>query len=585
MRIAFCIISAFAFAFASSVAAQINPPERPIVFVPGIVGSVLSDSDGEIVWGNLASLRGSRFERLNLLPENGEAERLVASDILRAIPLVFGAFEIGLYGDLVEFLTGEEGRLASRAVSGQVGEYVEGETLFVFPYDWRRSNFANARALNDFIEDNIPSGEYDLIAHSMGGLVTRIMLSGRAPAPLCTDPRAQTQLSHDDLWRVCDAIYGTSPDGQWPSEAFVGPYSATDRLHAFYEIAVPHYGSVNVASTYADGWGLLTDILIGSKRDLQNIILSMASPWELVPTYANCCARGAEGEAGRFPVPQPDLEYWLTYVLAFGGTTCPYTNCALKEEIARNGLENRAIIDDIMGEGLPRSVDFIHVIIGRQVRETRETMYIAQDSTGDGDGLTFRVGPRGDGTVHEESARLPDVAQNGVSANNGFAERVEHGFIAGDEQITTYIYNTLINRVRGRVQAVAAPVLPFSGGTVRDIGLIAEPNILLPGIPFDIRLTLTQDQSRPFDRDRAQSLEPRISFALLTDSSPASTNIDATRVSPLRYDAEASLPVAGYFEYTEADYVLEAPGIYEITVADPSGQPLGKRFVFVLEEE
>jgi len=135
--------------------------DRKLVFVPGIVGSILSTPDEEVVWGNVSSIRGSQFQRMNLLPASGAPEELVANDVLRDIPLVFGAFEVGLYGDMINFLTGKTSFFDSRTSRAMMGDFVEGDDFFVFPYDWRRSNFANAVALHDFIETNIPDGQYD----------------------------------------------------------------------------------------------------------------------------------------------------------------------------------------------------------------------------------------------------------------------------------------------------------------------------------------------------------------------------------------------------------------------------------------
>lgn len=52
--------------------------------------------------------------------------------------------------------------------------YIENNSFFVFPYDWRRPLSILAERLNAFINEKIPPGEkVNLVGHSMGGLVAR----------------------------------------------------------------------------------------------------------------------------------------------------------------------------------------------------------------------------------------------------------------------------------------------------------------------------------------------------------------------------------------------------------------------------
>lgn len=52
--------------------------------------------------------------------------------------------------------------------------YVEGTNLFVFPYDWRKNLDRLADDLNSFIESkNLGADKFDIVGHSMGGLVAR----------------------------------------------------------------------------------------------------------------------------------------------------------------------------------------------------------------------------------------------------------------------------------------------------------------------------------------------------------------------------------------------------------------------------
>ena len=56
--------------------------------------------------------------------------------------------------------------------------YREGDTLFVFPYDWRLNITTNALLLKQKIDDVRQNGKVDIIAHSMGGLVSKLYIRG-----------------------------------------------------------------------------------------------------------------------------------------------------------------------------------------------------------------------------------------------------------------------------------------------------------------------------------------------------------------------------------------------------------------------
>lgn len=146
------------------------------------------------------------------------------------LPLVFGTINIGFYSGLIDFLVGERSIFDSAAQREILGNYTEGTDLFVFAYDWRRSNFANAVLLNDFVRANIPAGEdFDIVAHSMGGLLTRAFLSDLRPQDFCTDPEVETDLPPETREATCAAAYGSLGDGDGAAS---GPTTAFPRRRA-----------------------------------------------------------------------------------------------------------------------------------------------------------------------------------------------------------------------------------------------------------------------------------------------------------------------------------------------------------------
>ncbi len=129
-----------------------------VILVPGIMGSVLQDGD-QIIWpGSLLEL---------LLPYSHMTELLnpglQATDVIRNVSIS------SQYQDLIDSL-------------GSCGfsEQMQPATLKVFPYDWRKDNTLAARNLADSIDDMAYKlgidAEINLVAHSMGGLVSRCYL-------------------------------------------------------------------------------------------------------------------------------------------------------------------------------------------------------------------------------------------------------------------------------------------------------------------------------------------------------------------------------------------------------------------------
>jgi hypothetical protein len=126
-------------------------PQRPLIFIPGILGSVLSDSQG-VVWGNRYSF--VNFAKLELpIDQSAHKTQLHAPGLIESIQIL-GPWKVHQYDGLLKALS-------------EIG-YVEGKDLFVFAYDWRRSNFDTARDLESFIKHtkNLDGKEFDLLCHS-----------------------------------------------------------------------------------------------------------------------------------------------------------------------------------------------------------------------------------------------------------------------------------------------------------------------------------------------------------------------------------------------------------------------------------
>ncbi len=213
-------------------------PKTPVVIVPGIVGSNLCEAPsqnggapGKQLWGAGLFYMG-RLKQLNLPLDEKAGSPVVPCGLLEKFA-VLGPFEIGVYSGLTRFLK-ESG-------------YLENESLFIFDYDWRQSNFDTAELLRKRIEQikaQTHSEKVSIVAHSMGGIVSRIYLQS------------------------------------------LGGNTSVD---AMVFLGTPHQGATQVMRTANDGWGWLPNWFAGGEDVIREVMFSWPSVYELIP-LAKCCA-------------------------------------------------------------------------------------------------------------------------------------------------------------------------------------------------------------------------------------------------------------------------------------------------------
>ena len=103
--------------------------------------------------------------------------------------------EIGVYGALLKALENQGGYRRGDIDAPQPDG--DRDTYYLFAYDWRRDNVESARRLAEKIAEikrrtNRPDLRFDIIAHSMGGLIARYfamygdadVLGDRQPPPI-----------------------------------------------------------------------------------------------------------------------------------------------------------------------------------------------------------------------------------------------------------------------------------------------------------------------------------------------------------------------------------------------------------------
>ncbi len=168
------------------VAARRDDPDIPLtVLVPGILGSQLVAPDGTQVWFNFGNAVGAHDLALPFRVPLAEArDELCPAGLLgidTILPRLFGFTE---YADVT--------RLLEEAGFARTGRHPlrPGAAYHWFTYDWRRDLVESARRLGEALDEladslGDPQARFNLVGHSMGGLVARYYLryGGAEPGP------------------------------------------------------------------------------------------------------------------------------------------------------------------------------------------------------------------------------------------------------------------------------------------------------------------------------------------------------------------------------------------------------------------
>jgi len=184
--------------------AQYHMPDRnPVIVIPGILGSKLFDRDSQrTVWG--------AFEPESVDPTTAEGARLISLPVEGDRQLselrdgvepngVLDKVHVNLFGVPLN-IRAYAGILTTLGAGGYRDEALglhaidygnDHFTCFQFDYDWRRDNVESAKRLKRFIEEKRAyvqqaykdrygiekaAVKFDIVAHSMGGLVARYFL-------------------------------------------------------------------------------------------------------------------------------------------------------------------------------------------------------------------------------------------------------------------------------------------------------------------------------------------------------------------------------------------------------------------------
>lgn len=224
---------------------QTRTGKRPIIVIPGILGSQLVNRrTGEVVWPN-AFRSSTDGLGLPISPDlAANRDDLVPERIIETAKLARYAPEVYVYYKLLDALRQYGGyRDGDWDNPGPQGDH---DTLYVFAYDWRRDNVESARELVRRIEAlkeklHRPDLRFNIVAHSMGGLVARYAARyGDADLPTADAAPVVTWAGARDINKIF--MFGTPNEGSMDALAtLLEGYSVSEGLrpplHLFKKIS------------------------------------------------------------------------------------------------------------------------------------------------------------------------------------------------------------------------------------------------------------------------------------------------------------------------------------------------------------
>ncbi len=317
--------------------AQTGKP--PVIIIPGLIGSELINKEtGETVWFDLSRSKTDDLRlpiSLNLMANR---DNLVAGDILRNIKYLKFLPETEIYQSIASSLkipgSYEEGNWETPTDNGFQ------DTYYVFPYDWRRDNVENARLLVKRINAlkiklKRPNLKFNIVAHSMGGLIARYA-----------------------------AMYG---DRDLPAgtRRIVPTWAGAKSINKIFLVGTPNEGSVPSLSGLLNGYGITRINLPFVQSITKFDMFTIPAIYQLLPHAGTL--RAFDENLKPLPVDLYDPATWEKYGWA------AYTDPKFDKEFS---VQERAIAKQYFRLVLNRAKRFHEALDGSITSKTAVPMYV-----------------------------------------------------------------------------------------------------------------------------------------------------------------------------------------------------------------
>ncbi|HIF52234.1 MAG TPA: hypothetical protein EYQ42_12035 [Thiotrichaceae bacterium] len=250
--------------------------QPPVIFIHGVLGSKLRDKETGIE-GWFSSPWNILFDEFRHLALDIDPNTLVPKEnIYEAYELAGDIIGKDFYGNIIKTLVDNGGYKHA-----ELGQDINPnqKNLYTFIYDWRQDNVISAAHLADMVDQiredyGNPDLKVDIVAHSMGGLITRyFMRYGRVDV---------------------------TNDNEFPVNMYGG-----ERVRRVVLLGTPNLGSVKMMNAFIGG------IQLGLKRINPETLLTMPSLYHLFPHPLNnwiVTAKGKSLDRDLF-----DVEIWRRF--------------------------------------------------------------------------------------------------------------------------------------------------------------------------------------------------------------------------------------------------------------------------------
>lgn len=226
--------------------------QPPVIFVHGVLGSKLRDKEthDEVWFESSWKLLFDEFRHLALEIDPNTLE--TQTSIYEPYELAGDIIGKDFYGNIIKTLV-QYGGYKQVEVGQQINP--KEKNLYTFIYDWRQDNVTTASQLADMVDQiqrdyGDPNLKVDIVAHSMGGLITRYyMRYGRVDV---------------------------TNDNDFPINMYGG-----ERVRRVILLGTPNLGSVKMLNGFIDG------IQLGLKRIAPETLMTMPSLYHLFPHPLN----------------------------------------------------------------------------------------------------------------------------------------------------------------------------------------------------------------------------------------------------------------------------------------------------------
>jgi pimeloyl-ACP methyl ester carboxylesterase len=169
------VVDQISFTNTSTCPSGVGAALRPIIFLPGIMGTRLITADGKEAWPRAAQTALSvSDDHLNQLKLQDDGDTNCSGCTVRPAGVITKVLWLDSYESTITFLQ------RAGYVLDTDGRPARGESLFMYGFDWRRAAQVNAQRLLSFIDTVRAATGFDkvnILAHSQGGLVVEATLS------------------------------------------------------------------------------------------------------------------------------------------------------------------------------------------------------------------------------------------------------------------------------------------------------------------------------------------------------------------------------------------------------------------------